>query len=229
MAGLLSSLRNQIFEEDNPPPKAKPAAVQPVTQTVPVVSSAAMVASFPVSSQFNQVNPEIKAQLDRAIAEANQLSYTEFFNYLDAMSSALAGTDEATRYRAALAAATKKGFAPQEIARGIDAILQVLQNEERNFNEAASCRIAERVGVRETEVVDIDRQITSNNSKIVELQSQNSQLNARKRTASEEIRSEQQKVEDRKRDFSSTVSAEKIRYQEERNKVLAYSGNGKGA
>jgi len=121
---LKEGARSAIFEDENP------VLAQPAVQPVAPVSTSPAVTSFSTGSQFHQVNPEIKAQLDQAVAEANQLSYTEFVNYLEAMSSALAGTDEATLYRAALAAATKKGFGPQEIARGIDAILQVLQNEE---------------------------------------------------------------------------------------------------
>lgn len=223
MREILDAAKGHIFEDESPAITKNATAPQPTAQPVASVISTIVVSS-PTAAQFHQVNPEIKVQLDQAVAEANQLSYTEFLNYLEAMSLALASTDEATRYRAALAAAARKGFASQEIVRGIDTILQVLQNEERHFNEAASQRIAERVGAREAEVADIDRQIVGNNNKIAELQNQSSQLNARKRAASEEIRSEKQKVEDKKKDFSSTVSAEKSRYQDERSKVLTYSG-----
>lgn len=222
---LKEGARNAIFEDENPI-QAQPEKVTQAVQPIGVVPPSTTVVSFPVGSQSRQVNPEIKAQLDQAVAEANQLSYTEFVNYLEAMSSALAGNDEATHYRAALAAAAKKGFTPQEIARGIDAILQVLQNEERNFNEAASQRIAERVGNRESELADMERQITDNSNKIAQLQNQNSQLNSRKRTVSEEIRSERQKVEERKKDFAATVAAETGRYQEEKQRILSYTGRG---
>lgn len=225
MAGarFLGGLKNLVFEDDNP------VQVQPVavTQQAPLsVAPSPAVVSFPTGTQLHQVNAEIKAQLDQVVIEANQLSYTEFVNYLEAMSSALAGSDEATHYRAALAAAAKKGFTSQEIAKGIDAILKVLQNEERNFNEAASQRIAERVGSRENELADIERQITDNGNKISQLQNQNNELSSRKRTVSEEIRSERQKVEEKKRDFATTVVAETGRYQKEKQRILSYSGRG---
>ena len=220
---FFDGLKNLVFEDENPV-QAQPVAVaQPAAQ--PIAPSPAVV-SFPTGAQLYQVNPEIKAQLDQVVAEANQLSYTEFINYLEAMSSALAGSDEATHYRAALAAAAKKGFTPQEIAKGIDAILQVLQNEERNFNEAASQRISERVGTRESELVDIERQISDNSNKITQLQTQNNQLSSRKRTAGEEIRSERQKIEEKKRDFAATVAAETSRYKEERQRILSYVRKG---
>lgn len=222
-SGILSSLKNVIFEDESPIQAQSVVATQPV---VPTVIPSSGVTSFPAGSQFRQSNPEIKAQLDQVVAEANQLSYTEFVNYLEAMSSALAGSDEATRYRAALGAATKKGFNAVEIARGIDAILQVLQSEERNFNEAASQRISERVGTRESELADIARQIADNSNKITQLQNQNNQLSSRQRTVGEEIRSERQKVEDKKRDFAATVATETGRYQEEKQRILSYAGRG---
>ena len=224
--GFLGSIRGAIFEDESKGsgPSVSQTSVSPATvQPVMATPIATPIRTFVDTSQ---VDPEIKASLDQAVAEANQLSYTEFVNYLEAMSSALVGQSEATVYRAALAAAAKKGFAPQEITRGIDAILQVLQSEERNFSEAASQRINDRVGTRETELADIDRLIQNNNTKMSQLQSQNNDLTSRKRTASEEIRNEKQKVEDKKRNFAATVSAENSRYQEERKKVLAYSGKG---
>lgn len=222
LGGLASRARKVIYEDENPVQASPVVVTQPAAQ--PIVSSPA-AASF-VGSQSHQINLEIKAQLDQAVAEANQLSFTEFMNYLEAMTSALAGSDEATRYRAALGAATKKGFNPQEIARGADAILKVLQNEERNFNEDASQRITERVGARESELADIERQISDNGNKIAQLQTQNNQLSSRKRTVGEEIRGERQKVEDKKRDFAATVAAETGRYQEEKQRILSYAGRG---
>lgn len=227
--GLLGRLRegiNSTIWEDEHKAGSSPAATpQPVQPAVSAVQNSGVV-SFPTGDQFQRVDPQIKAQLDQAVTEANQMSYTEFLNYLEAMSSALAGSDEGTRYRAALAAAAKKGFTPQEIVKGIDAVLQVLQTEDHNFNESASQRIADRVGTREKDLTDMERQMNENNSKISQLQAQNSQLTARRRALTDEIRDEKQKVEERKRVFSATVAAETSRYETEKQKVLAYSGRG---
>ncbi len=226
LGGIASRAKSALFEDENPVLSQLGVAAQPTVVPVTHVVPTPSIVSFPTGSQLYQANPEIKAQLDQAVAEANQVSYTEFVNYLEAMSSALAGSDEATHYRAALAAAAKKGFTSQEVAKGIDAILKVLQNEERNFNEAASQRITERVGTRESELANIERQVSDNENKINQLRSQNNQLNSKKGTVGEEIRTEKQKVEDKKRNFAATVAAETGRYQEEKQRILAYAGRG---
>lgn len=223
---LKDGINSQLWEEDgqsqsNPVNSAEtqPPIIQPIAATQVATPTRTYVDN-------SQVDPEIKAALDQAVAEANQVSFTEFLNYREAMLGALAGQDEGTIYRAALAAATKKGFKSQEIARGIDAILLVFQREEKNFNSEASARLAEKVGSRQTELSRIDETIRENTNKIAQLQAEITDLSSRQHSISGEIQAEERKVQETKKRFSATVSVEKAKYEEERRKILAYSGKG---
>ena len=223
MAGLREKFNSIIWEAEGPTSSATPVSVSiPVpVQTVDsmvqrVVSAPTMVPSR-IFVDTSQVDSEIKASLDQAVGGANQKSYTEFTTFYNAMLSDLDGENERTVYKAALAAAKGKGFNAQEIARGIDAILQVLQDEERNFNEEVAQRTREKVGGRQQERDRLAQ-------KIGELEAEISSSRSRQESLSADIRLEQEKVENMKRRFSATLTVEKNRFADERKRILAYSG-----
>lgn len=217
--GITDRLRGALFEDNE---SSEPLPPSPLLQAQPQAAPApsATVVSFP-QSPHGAVDPRIKAELEESIAGANQMSYTEFVNFLNAMSSI---PDEGTRYRAAIAASGAKGFNAAEIIRGLDVILQTLAQEEREFTATLPQQLQEKVGTRESELKTIDQTVHDKTAQIAALQAEIQQLTARKGTVSAAIESERAKIGDISKRFTATVAAEKSRYEAEKQRIGAYSG-----
>lgn len=173
------------------------------------------------SSLQGTVDPNMKAKLDQAILNANQVSYSEFVNFFTAMSTI---PDEGTRYRAAIAAAGAKGHNAADVVRGIDVILQTLAQEERDFNANLPKQLQEKVGTRETEMAGIDQSTKDKTSQIQALQAEIQQLAARKGRLVSEIQQERSQIDDVQKRFTATVSAERSRFEAEKQRVATYGG-----
>jgi chromosome segregation ATPase len=211
-------LKNALFEEESSDQPAASPAPQAVLHAVPAPT--ATVVGFPQQPQ-GVVDPRIKAELEQSIAAANQVSYTEFINFFNAMSGI---PDEGTRYRAAIAAAGAKGFNAAEIIRGIDVILQTLATEEREFTSSLPQQLQEKVGSRETEINQLDQTVRDKEAQIRQLQADIQQANTRKGTLAGEIQRERAKIDEVQKRFTATVAAERVRFESEKQRLAAYGG-----
>jgi predicted RNase H-like nuclease (RuvC/YqgF family) len=156
---FLDSVKGALFEEEKPVAATPPPPSIPFTSPVVIGS----VVTLPL-----QVDPEIRARLEKAIEPAAQPALSALRASMKKLEKAV--TDPSSRLSAALAL-LDGASTPQQVLIDIQEALEALQGQEKKALDGAQA-------ARQSQVGGIDTRIASNESRLTALAQEAEQLRA---------------------------------------------------
>ena len=214
-------LKNVFFEDDDSQPVnsqtvQKPAvAVQPIAVLRSATPSYAYVAT-------TSADPVFVERIKGVAEQAPQQSFKEFLIFLNALAVAI--PDERSRYIAAVASASAKGFPAEEIIRGIDVVVKTIDAHVAQVRNSIPGQVEKIVGPKRSELSSMEQQIQQKQNQIAQLNTEISQLSSKRQTISVEVSSEEQRINETGEKISSAADVVRSQYTNERQRIINYSG-----
>jgi polyhydroxyalkanoate synthesis regulator phasin len=163
--------RNQ--QDDLPTYGRKAAAATPVVVTTRVPTGTA--------------DPAYVDELRKSLEESQVSGYQEFSAQLKIFES-VAGMDEATRFRAALASLTgNSGLKKGDIVNSVENRLALLTSKQQEFTNTINDRRKEKLGSKESEKQAAQKQIEALRAQITTLEERVKQIDAESQTAEQRL------------------------------------------
>lgn len=176
------------------------------TETQPVVET---------PSYASKVDPDISEMLQSSLQE-NKLSgfdYLKFISAVEKMKST--GTPEDARFKMAFSAAESMGVTKISLLKTGDHYLDVLKQDEDDFNENCDQFDKKEVKSRENKLAQTEASITT-------LTKQLEQLNQDRESLKQELEDEKSKLETRKASFQTTLESFRSSIQANVEKINQY-------
>ena len=144
-----------IIEEEDKSKGEKPTKETPKAQVTPKKPIAPMK-DAPIQAGPGQVSKKFTDVLLNAMQGANldgfdYLEYKQSLNSLKKMSM-----DEATQYQSAYAMAQTMGATPEHLVKTAQHYINVLQTEEKKFEEALVAQKSKQIGSKEQEIKTLE-------------------------------------------------------------------------
>ena len=183
--------KNKGKKQTKDTPKSKPESKAPV----------APMKDIPVQAGPGQVSKKFTDVLLKAMQAANldgfdYLEYKQSLNSLKKMSM-----DEATQYQSAYAMAQTMGATPEHLVKTAQHYINVLQTEEKKFEEALASQKSKQIGSKEQEIKSLEDTIKSKAQQIKQLTMEIEAHQKKSEALKKEISGASVKVEKTKNDF----------------------------
>lgn len=171
------SVNGVFYEQVEVPDEAvkPPVVFSPTpTYTIPGASNIG-VASSP---EIADIDKAIKAKFDTALATNTPPLYIEFNDTVNTLAEDIPSVP--SRYKAAIKMLTKHGANITAIISAFDSCIQIVEKSAQDFNASVAKKIEEKIGGRQAQIQDFDKNIESTNKQIEALQGQVAEMKSRK-------------------------------------------------
>jgi len=229
------SLRDIFFEkveEDKKETKTKKKIEEPNVQSM----SESSVKKSPVVTQpqtFTKTASkpdEIIGQFDKSIfdklakeLENADLPGPDYFEYKQSL-NALASLqmDEGIKYQSAFATLTVSGLNKEKLVNSISHYVEVLDKESKHFEKEVASEESRSVKTQQDSLDDVNETINQKRIKIIELQGEISQLEAKGKTISNAIVESKNRIQTTAANFRVTIQTliNQIKTDEEKIKIF---------
>ena len=194
-SGILGKFRNMVFETDHTEPQHE---VPPVGIGASVQVRGNFAAGTPPAEvPSTDADPKIMEVLQGDVQAAARPALSEFQTMLDAMAAVI--PDLSTRMKAVLAAMKGKGVGTEEILTDIAECLKVLDDKEKEDQEASASALQRRVGTKEERLAQIQQRRAQISDEETALMNEHDRLTT-------EISNERINIEGTHRRFLATVA-----------------------
>lgn len=144
------------------------------TYTIPGASNIGVAPS----PEIADIDKAIKAKFDAALATNTPPLYTEFNDTVNTLAEDIPSVP--SRYKAAIKMLTKHGANITAIISAFDSCIQIVEKSAQDFNISVAKKIEEKIGGRQAQIQDFDKNIESTNKQIEALQGQVLEMKSRK-------------------------------------------------
>lgn len=167
---ILDSVKNLFIEQvDEPVVENKPTAMM----IPPAIVNSTPSPTFG-SEKIVEIDTAIKSKLTEAIKNCDPKLYYDLNDMISTLADDIPSL--AARYKTAIKLLVKKGATPLSIISDYDKCISALETKSREFTDAISKKLQEKIENRNIQIDNLDKSIKNNNNKIVELQAQISKL-----------------------------------------------------
>lgn len=209
MSSVFKNLKSLFVIEEEGPSKqsSKKKGVKAKAKPQEIKSKPTTTPSGAVKPSAGKVTQKFMDILLKAM-EGNNLQgfdYLEFKQSLQSLKKM--PMDEATRFQSAYAMAQTMGATPQHLIQTANHYLDVLQKEEKKFEEALAGQKLKQIGSKEQEIKQLDEFVKA---KTVEIQKLTKEIESHQKRANQlrqQIANSSVKVENTKNDFIASYNA----------------------
>ncbi len=186
---LLDSIKNSAkslvvgdVEVPDPVVPIKPSATPyvPSAYSIPSISSLSSPAV-----DTTEIDKAIKAKFDAALATNTPPLYIEFNDTVNTLAEDIPSVP--SRYKAAIKMLTKHGANITAIISAFDACIQIVEKSAQDFNASVAKKIEEKIGGRQNQIQDYDKNIELTNGQIQSLQEQVASMKQKKEEIAAEL------------------------------------------
>ncbi len=196
--GFFGAIKGALFEET------------PGTAPVAAPVAAPVIAAAPPRIVAAEVDPQVRAVLERDVGEAAKPAYSEFLLLSQSLAAVL--PDESLRFKAVLAALASKGHTIQQVMIDIDESLAAVAKKEGEMQKAAAQARASRVGTKETEIARLKQEVINLQAEIEATAAEAAALQA-------EVTTEMTDIEATEARVAGTVAAYRRELTDLKNKI----------
>lgn len=204
---MFKNLKSIFIEEDEESGKKKAPPSKkgnkPVASTPPPKAQV----SESKAGDPGQVTKKFMEVLLKAM-EANNLDGFDYLEYKQSLKSLeKMPMDEQTRFQSAFAMAQTMGATPQKLIQTAEHYVQVLQNEEKKFEEALTNQRTKQIGSKTQEINKLEENIKAKAVRIKKLTQEIEAAQKKSEALKTQIATASQKVESTKNNFIASYNA----------------------
>lgn len=204
---MFKNLKSLFIEEDGEAaekPAAKARKAEKAEENAAPVQARVAESEAGDPGQITQQFMEI---LLRAM-EANNLDGFDYLEYKQSLHSLeKMPMDEATRYQSAFAMAQTMGATPAKLIQTAQHYIEVLQKEERKFEEALSNQRSKQIGAKEQEILQLEKSVQAKAGQIKQLTGEIEAGRKQAESLKAELNEASQKVESTKNNFIASFNS----------------------
>ncbi len=200
--------------ESMPKAKSKPAKR---TAAAPVTSGEAD------APRAGQVTDKFMKILFGAMDKANLdgFDYLEFKNSLQSLKK-MQQMDEATRFQSAFAMAQTMGATPQNLTQTAQHYLNVLEKEEKKFEQALDGNMQKQIGTKQQEMKALATQINEKEKAIKKMMAEIESSKKKHAKLSNDVKKSSSKIENTKSDFIASYEAIRAQIVRDMDNIKKY-------
>ncbi|MEY4723286.1 MAG: hypothetical protein RLZZ324_799 [Candidatus Parcubacteria bacterium] len=198
------------------PVTAKPHATQShVAQ--PPTAPRTVVSGAPHGGASGTVDPQIRAVLEKPVAEAAKPAYSAFLLTMANLADVI--PDEATRIKAAIRT-LPAGTDYDQLLVDVDECLESLEEQERKADTSAEASIARRIGTLEQQLQQTEATTKAKREQIAALQREIAEAEAGVKDVRDTIDTTRAEIEGTRRDIAATAAAMRRELNDIKAKLL---------
>ena len=205
-----------LVEEDVPvTPKAKTSTPVVETKKSPIVET-----KTTYRKPEPEVDPEISEMLEKSLQDGklSNFDYLKFVSMVDKMKGKV--SSEEARFQTAFSAAEELGVTKASLLKSGDHYLDVLTEDEQDFNENCSDFEKKEIKSRETKLATSAANIEALTKELAQAQEEHETLES-------ELQDQKAKLESRKESFQTTLESFRSTIKDNVEKINQYLGQEK--
>lgn len=209
-------LKDLLFESDKKAAPTKPVFAPPTSAPL-TFGAASSAPAFDAT-----VDPALAAQVEQALAAQTPDAYRKFAAILQQLAGAV--SNEAERFRAALAMAKLQQLSPQDVGAAYEARLTALGGIETAFGQQQAKAQQERQRTGEAQRAQLGADIERRRGELARLQAELATAEAQLAAAEQGDRQAQERIEDVGRKMAAALQNVRARITAERDAIARNLG-----
>ena len=220
---MFKKFKALFVEEVEETPQANNAQAMPKTKSKPSPRPVAPISAEDTAPHTGQITDKFMKILFGAMDKANLegFDYLEFKNSLNSLKK-MQQMDEATRFKSAFAMAQTMGATPQNLMQTAQHYLNILEKEEKKFEQALDDNMQKQIGSKQQEMKALAAQIKQKEQMIKQMTAEIEANKKKHQKVMNDVEKASNKIEVTKSNFIASYEAIRAQIARDMERIKKY-------